>query len=61
MSHQAIRRAFRWRVPERFNIGVAACDALAEGAFVNTLPLTTTGKVMRRMLCVRAPDKTPDR
>jgi len=31
MSYQAIRRAFRWRIPARFNIGVAACDALAEG------------------------------
>ncbi len=31
MSYQAIRRAFRWRVPARFNIGVAACDAWAEG------------------------------
>jgi acetyl-CoA synthetase len=31
-SYDAIRAAFRWQVPERFNIGVACCDAWADGS-----------------------------
>ena len=29
-SYDDLRRAFRWRIPERFNIGVACADAWAE-------------------------------
>ncbi|WP_106754386.1 acyl-CoA synthetase [Pannonibacter carbonis] len=29
-SYQALRDGFRWRVPERFNIGVAICDRWAD-------------------------------
>ncbi|MDB5372617.1 MAG: AMP-dependent synthetase, partial [Belnapia sp.] len=31
-TYDAIRVAFRWQVPERFNIGVAACDRWADGS-----------------------------
>jgi acetyl-CoA synthetase len=31
-SYEAIRAAFRWCIPERFNIGVAACDRWADGS-----------------------------
>ncbi|TCZ55071.1 acyl-CoA synthetase [Roseicella aquatilis] len=31
-SYEAIRAAFRWRVPERFNIGVDCCDRWADGS-----------------------------
>jgi acetyl-CoA synthetase len=31
-SYDAIRTAFRWRVPERYNIGVDACDRWADGS-----------------------------
>jgi acetyl-CoA synthetase len=30
-SYDAIRAAFRWRVPERYNIGVDCCDRWADG------------------------------
>src|SRR4051812_10868253 len=30
-SYEAIRAAFRWRIPERYNIGVDACDKWADG------------------------------
>lgn len=29
-SYEELRRAFRWRIPERFNMGVAVCDRHAE-------------------------------
>ena len=31
-SYEAIRAAFRWRIPERYNIGVDACDRWADGS-----------------------------
>ena len=31
-SYEAIRAAFRWRVPERYNIGVDCCDKWADGS-----------------------------
>jgi hypothetical protein len=31
-TYEAIRDAFRWQVPARFNIGVACCDAWADGS-----------------------------
>jgi acetyl-CoA synthetase len=31
-SYDAIRAAFRWQVPKHFNIGVACCDAWADGS-----------------------------
>ncbi|HYZ32548.1 MAG TPA: AMP-binding protein, partial [Crenalkalicoccus sp.] len=31
-SYEAIRTAFRWDIPARFNIGVAACDRWADGS-----------------------------
>ena len=31
-DYDQLRRAFRWRLPERFNIGVAACDGWAARA-----------------------------
>jgi acetyl-CoA synthetase len=31
-SYEAIRRAFRWQVPERFNIATACCDRWADGS-----------------------------
>jgi acetyl-CoA synthetase len=30
-SYDEVYGGFRWRVPERFNIGVAACDRHATG------------------------------
>ena len=30
-SYDEVYRGFRWQLPERFNIGVAACDRLATG------------------------------
>ena len=30
-SYDAIRAAFRWRVPERYNMGVDCCDRWADG------------------------------
>ncbi|MBK1658628.1 acyl-CoA synthetase [Paracraurococcus ruber] len=31
-SYDAIRAAFRWRVPERYNLGVDCCDRWADGS-----------------------------
>jgi acetyl-CoA synthetase len=31
-TYEEIRAAFRWQVPARFNIGVACCDAWADGS-----------------------------
>ena len=31
-TYEAVRAGFRWQVPERFNIGVAACDRWADGS-----------------------------
>jgi acetyl-CoA synthetase len=31
-SYEAVRDAFRWRIPARFNMGVACCDAWADGS-----------------------------
>lgn len=31
-SYETIRAAFRWRIPERYNIGVDACDRWADGS-----------------------------
>ncbi len=31
-SYEAIRAAFRWRIPARYNIGVDACDRWADGS-----------------------------
>lgn len=31
-SYDEIRSAFRWRIPARFNMGVACCDAWADGS-----------------------------
>src|SRR5215468_10779514 len=31
-SYDAVCRDFRWEIPERFNIGVAACDRHADGS-----------------------------
>jgi acetyl-CoA synthetase len=31
-SYEAIRAAFRWRVPDRYNIGVDCCDRWADGS-----------------------------
>src|SRR5918997_3402897 len=31
-SYDAIRAAFRWRVPERYNMGVDCCDKWADGS-----------------------------
>ena len=31
-SYEAVRDAFRWRVPERYNIGVDVCDRHADGS-----------------------------
>ncbi|MCO6417673.1 acyl-CoA synthetase [Siccirubricoccus sp. KC 17139] len=31
-SYDSVRAAFRWQIPSRFNIGVACCDAWADGS-----------------------------
>ena len=31
-SYEAIRAAFRWRIPDRYNIGVDCCDRWADGS-----------------------------
>ena len=31
-SYEAVYGSFRWELPERFNIGVAACDRHADGS-----------------------------
>jgi acetyl-CoA synthetase len=31
-SYDAIRAAFRWRVPERYNMGADCCDKWADGS-----------------------------
>ena len=31
-SYEAIRAAFAWRMPDRYNIGVDACDRWADGS-----------------------------
>ena len=31
-SYQSLRRQFRWRIPERYNIGVDICDKWADGS-----------------------------
>src|SRR3712207_1248978 len=31
-SYESIRAAFRWRVPERYNMGVDCCDKWADGS-----------------------------
>jgi acetyl-CoA synthetase len=31
-SYEAIRDAFRWRIPDRFNIGIECCDRWADGS-----------------------------
>jgi acetyl-CoA synthetase len=31
-TYEAVREAFRWRIPERFNMGAACCDAWADGS-----------------------------
>src|SRR6202140_2067390 len=47
-SYEEVYRGFRWELPERFNIGVAACDRHADG----------TG---RPALIYEAPDGTVER
>jgi acetyl-CoA synthetase len=47
-SYDEIYRGFRWELPERFNIGVAACDRHADGR-------------SRRALIYEAPDGTIER
>jgi len=31
-SYEEVYRGFRWELPERFNIGAAACDRHADGS-----------------------------
>jgi acetyl-CoA synthetase len=47
-SYDAVCRDFRWEIPERFNIGVAACDRHADGSG-------------RLALIYQAPDGTVER
>ncbi len=47
-SYDEVYRGFRWEVPARFNIGVAACDRHADG----------TGRLA---LIYEAPDGTVER
>ncbi|WP_135469387.1 acyl-CoA synthetase [Crenalkalicoccus roseus] len=47
-SYEAIRAAFRWRIPGRYNIGVDACDRWADGSGRTALiHLRSDGRVER--------------
>src|SRR5919206_223924 len=47
-SYDSIRSAFRWRIPERYNIGVDCCDRWADGSGrVALLHLRADGRVER--------------
>ena len=47
-SYGPVYRNFQWRIPEYYNIGVAAHEYPREIEFVSELPLTTTGKIVRK-------------
>jgi len=48
-SYDAIRAAFRWRIPDRYNIGVDCCDRWADGsgrlALIHLLPDGRTERI----------------
>lgn len=43
LSYEGLRKSFRWRVPDAYNIGVDCCDRQASGA-IALAHLTTEGK-----------------
>ncbi|MBL6457896.1 AMP-binding protein [Belnapia sp. T6] len=48
-SYEAIRAAFRWQVPERFNIAAACCDRWADGSGRPALLHLRTDGAMERI------------